>query len=282
MLTGSLPAEHRTQFNADGFVVVDDILGLARIDHAVIGELHDSFDRLFRGEFETGVAPDEVNWQEGESDPTLTRQICNGWRADRTVAAIVLHERLAAAIGQLMGWSSVRLIQDNMLWKPAGAKTLGFHRDNAYLDWYRPAQMATCWIALDQTTTAGGTLEFARGSHRWPATGGVEVGFHAPLDHEASVRSAAAAAHADLDAVAVEVPPGGGSFHHGDTWHGSGPNTTGDHRRALVIHCAPGWVRFHRPGFGSGTGPIYSRYAHPDHDLMDESHFPVVMCEGGG
>ncbi|HEU0253956.1 MAG TPA: hypothetical protein VFR12_13055, partial [Pyrinomonadaceae bacterium] len=30
-----------------------------------------------------------------------------------------------------------------------------------------PAHMATCWIALDDTSAAGGTIEYARGSHKW-------------------------------------------------------------------------------------------------------------------
>ena len=53
------------------------------IDAQTVERLRERYGRLFRGEFETGVAPDEVNWQEGKSDPSLTRQICNGWKADR-------------------------------------------------------------------------------------------------------------------------------------------------------------------------------------------------------
>ena len=68
-------------FNRDGFLVVDKI-----IDDATVDKLRSSFDRLFRGEFETGITPDEVNWQQDDGDPSLTRQICNGWKADRAIA----------------------------------------------------------------------------------------------------------------------------------------------------------------------------------------------------
>ena len=136
-------------------------------------------------------------------------------------------------------------------------------------------------MALDDTSAAGGTVEFARGSHRWPDQGDSEAEFHAPQDHRTVVAEAAARHGADLDIVPVEVDAGGGSFHHGWTWHGSGANDTGTDRRALVLHCANSGARFHRPGFGEGNGPIYSRYAQPDDDAMDEAHFPILWREDG-
>ena len=49
------------------------------------------FAPLFRGEFETGLYPDEWNWREGRDAGDLTRQICNAWKSDRGVARAVLH-----------------------------------------------------------------------------------------------------------------------------------------------------------------------------------------------
>ena len=265
-----------TAFHADGFVTVERL-----IPEHVLSPLHERFDRLFRGVFETGVAPDEVNWQDGSGDPTLTRQICNGWKADRLVASVVLSERLGAVLARLAGWPGARIIQDNLLWKPPGARSVGFHRDNAYLAWYRPQEMATCWIALDPTAAVGGTVEFARGSHRWSTDGNPFMQFHAPDDHRDPMEAAAAAEGVASDVVPVEVPAGGGSFHHGWTWHGSAPNRSDVHRRVLVLHCGSSEARFHRPGFEKGNGPIYSRYARPDVDDMDEAHFPVLWSDDG-
>ena len=76
------------RFAADGFVVVADGL----IDPALIEPLRARFEALFAGDFETGTPPDEVNWQRQTGDPSLTRQICNAWKADRTVASAVLGE----------------------------------------------------------------------------------------------------------------------------------------------------------------------------------------------
>ena len=114
----------------EGLLVVNEL-----IDQATVLCLRERFDRLFEGEFETGVQPDEINWQEGSSDPSLTRQICNGWKADRDIARVVLREDLGKAIATLAEWPGPRIVQDNVLFKPPGARSIGYHRDNAYLAW---------------------------------------------------------------------------------------------------------------------------------------------------
>jgi hypothetical protein len=44
-----------------------------------------------------------VNWKQGRDRDDVTRQICNGWRADDLIAAQVLSERTGQAAAQLMG-----------------------------------------------------------------------------------------------------------------------------------------------------------------------------------
>ena len=271
-----LSVDDLTSFDDDGFVMVGPVL-----DSSLIERLHERFERLFCGDFETGTAPDEVNWQEGKSDPTLARQICNAWKADRLIAATVFDARFGEAVARLAGWPGARIVQDNVIWKPPGAKSLGFHRDNAYLSWYTPQEMCSCWIALDETSASGGTLEVARGSHRWPPEADPQGEFHAPDDYRSTVASAAAVAGTELDIAALELRAGEAAFHHGWAWHGSGPNRSGAHRRALVLHCASSEARFNRSGFASGNGPVYSRYARLGDDEMDENHFPILWHRDG-
>lgn len=85
-----LTNQQEMDFEEEGFLVVENLF-----DESTVDELRDRFDRLFRGDFETGISPDEVNWQEATGDPSLTRQICNGWRADRTIARAVTRKILA-------------------------------------------------------------------------------------------------------------------------------------------------------------------------------------------
>ena len=89
---------------------------------------------------------------------------------------------------------------------------------------------------------------------------------------------AAAPEGAELDTVPVVVKPGGGSFHHGLTWHGSAPNVSGTvARMALVSHFVPGETRFHR----TNVDVTYSRYRRRGDLSLDESFFPVMWDETG-
>lgn len=270
-----LSATQKNCFHADGFVVVERLIAPPDIP-----VLHQAFDDVFSGVFATGVRPDEVNWQQGESDPSLSRQICNGWKANRDIARIVLDEGLGQTIADLAGWSGTRIMIDNVIWKAPQTKSLGFHQDNAFLSWFDPGEILTCWIALDDTTADGGTIEFARASHRWQL-GQPNGEFHAPDDYRKPVREAAARAGTQPDIHYVEVKAGGGSFHHGRTWHGSGPNPGLNPRRSLVLHAMPSEVQYVPEHFDQGIGPIYSRYKRLADNTLDENYFPVLWREDG-
>jgi len=197
------PTQHQHDaFEKDGFVIVEGVLSGKEIDAA-----RTRFEPLFRGEFETGIEPDEWNWREGRDDPALTRQICNGWRADRTIASIVLREDIGRACAQLRGWSGARLNQDNVIWKPPGAKPLGFHQDESYQQWNVPGEMMTVWITLDDTSAEGGTIEYVRGSHLWPLSGAIEQ-FHAPDDPTADMNRAAELAGEEPEIVPIVAKAG--------------------------------------------------------------------------
>ncbi len=272
-----LKAEEIAAFGRDGFVLVENI-----IDDETAERLKERFTRMFRGEFDTSVRPDEVNWQEGASDPTLTRQICNGWKGDRTVAETVLREDIGRACATLGGWPGARVKVDNVLWKPVGTRPLGMHQDCAYLDWIDPNEMISCWIALDDTSAEAGTMELVRGSHRWARSRPIEQ-FHGPGDYTREMRAAAAAEGIDEpEIVPVVVAKGSGSFHHGNTWHGSNANGGTAARRSLVVHCLSSQACFVPSNIASGTGPIYGRYMRRDGSTaMDDNDFPVLWSRSG-
>ena len=261
------------QFREDGFLLVEGF-----VSEDLVTAAGERFAGLFRGHFETGLQPDEWNWREGRDAPELTRQICNGWKSDRAVARIVLREDIGKACARLMGWPGARLNQDNVIWKPPGAKALGFHQDDSYQDWVEPSEMMSAWVALDDTTAEGGTLLYAKGSHRWPVAPPIAQ-FHAPDDFTSEFRQAAeAVGEKDCALVPVVLRKGGVAFHHGRTWHGSGPNRGGAPRRSLVAHCMRADARF-RDG---KVEPIYGRYKRFGSTEMEESFFPVLWREDGG
>jgi ectoine hydroxylase-related dioxygenase (phytanoyl-CoA dioxygenase family) len=258
-------------FRRDGFVIIRNLLSGAQVEAA-----RNRFEPLFQGRFETGIYPDEWNWQEGRDPPDRTRQICNGWKSDRTIARIVLSACVGELCAQMGGWEGARIGQDNVLWKPPGAKSLGFHQDDSYCHWVVPAGYITCWMPLDATTAAGGTIEYARGSHLWPLSP-PKGKFHAPEDYHATLREAAAEAGGTIDIVPIEVAAGDAVIHHGRVWHGSGPNSAAVPRRALVSHCISADCRLHP----TEVSYVYSRYRRRGDLDMDESFFPVLWRADG-
>jgi len=259
-------------FARDGFLIRDRIISRADVER-----LRTEMARSFEGDYDSGLLPDEVNWKPGH-DPHVTRQICNAWKANRMLAGVVLHPAVGQAVARLNNWPGARLAQDNLLWKPpsGGGRhggSLGMHQDSAYAGWAAPRLMCTVWIALDDVSAEGGTMEFARGSHLWHKGGPIGA-FHNPDDYKADFRKAAAAAGvAEPEMVPVAVPMGGGSIHHGWLWHGSGPNRTANPRRSVVSHCLSSEARF-----TTEVGYVYSRYKRSGSDLMDETFFPVLWA----
>ncbi|TXH36562.1 MAG: phytanoyl-CoA dioxygenase family protein [Rhodospirillaceae bacterium] len=266
-----LRADQVAQFQRDGFLILERL-----IDPDDAARLAGRFEPLFRGQFETGLHPDEWNWQEGRDLPDRTRQICNGWKSDYTVASVVLRREIGRLCAQLAGWPGARIAQDNVIWKPPCAKSLGYHQDNAYNGWIVPGEMLSCWIALDRTSADGGTVEYVKGSHLWGPSPPAKQ-FHAPADYREEMIARARAMGHEPEIHYVEVPPGGCAFHHGWTWHGSGPNR-GDHpRRSAVSHCMSSEAVYHP----TEISYIYNRYKRIGDTAMDESYFPVLWRDDG-
>jgi hypothetical protein len=141
------------------------------------------------------------------------------WRNARALAARLL----GAEPALLHGWG-------HMIRKPAhvGA-ALPWHQDEAYWDPAFDYAALGCWMPLDPATPESGCLRFIPGSQRGPVRAHHHVGDD-PAVHALETH--------DVDASrAVDVPlaPGGASFHHCRTLHGSGPNQSARVRRAFAI-----------------------------------------------
>ena len=259
-------------YDRDGFVVVERFLETDEVE-----ALREHFARAFDHEWETGLRPDEVNYEPGVTTPDKTRQLCNVWKADRTLARTVLSRRNGEFGARLARAPGMRLIQDNAIWKPPSGKALLCHQDAAYVDWLQPPNMTTCWMALDDTSADAGTIFYVRGSRHWPRS---PVGgqFHAPEDWLAHVERARPDG-VELELVPIEVPAGGASFHDGWTFHGSPPNERADReRRAIVSHMVSTETRW---ADGAAPHPVYSKYRRPGERELDEAFFPVMWREDG-
>lgn len=264
-------SEQVEAFRRDGFLIVEEFLPAEEV-----GRAREHFAAAFEHRWETGLVPDEVNYVPGETPPDKTRQLCNVWKADRTLAAIVLSAKVGEFCGRLQSAPGMRIAQDNAIWKPPAGKALLCHQDAAYADHLDPPNMTTCWMALDDTAADTGTIYYVRGSHRWPkAPVGGE--FHAPDDWLGYVREVMPEG-TELDLVPVEVPAGGAAIHDGWVFHGSPPNERADReRRAIISHLILADTRWSR----DHVHPVYSRYRRPGETAMDEAFFPILWREDG-
>jgi ectoine hydroxylase-related dioxygenase (phytanoyl-CoA dioxygenase family) len=273
MVVESFTPDQVASFHRDGFLIVEEGL----VPGEALERLRDRYRRLFDGEYETGIRPDEVNWMKGRDPEDRTRQLCNAWKADRLIASQVLSARIGRLAAQLMGYHGVRILQDNVLWKPPGTKAIGFHQDGSYADYLVPPEMVTCWMSLHDTEADAGPVAYVRRSNAWPKAPPQRTQFHAPEDWLAGPR-AAAPEDVELDIVPVVVKAGGGAFHHNLTWHGSEPNRSGTvARMALVSHMLPAHARFH----DTNVDVVYSRYRRRGDASMDESFFPIMWDDTG-
>ena len=264
----ALPTQEQIDaYRRDGFLVLTEFMPPDELE-----EVRTHFGRAFAHEWETGLAPDEVNYTPGVTPPDRTRQLCNVWKADRTLARTTLARRNAAFATALAGAAGMRLAQDNAIWKPPSGKALLAHQDAAYTGWLTPKNMTTCWIALDDTASDGGTIYYVRGSHLWPKAppGGQ---FHAPDDWLGYLREVVPAG-TEIETVPIEVPAGGAAFHDGWTWHGSPPNERTDReRRSIISHLITSDTRWSDDG---DPHPLYSRYRRPGERELDDAFFPLV------
>lgn len=266
----NLSDEQLGRWDDDGFLMIENFLEPYEVEAA-----RSRFPLLFRGEFETGLFPDEWNWKEGRDADDLARQICNGWKSDYTIARFVLSAEVGRLCAQLSRWPGARINQDNVIWKPPTARPLGMHQDEAYSFWMDPPHMTSAWIALDETRAGAGTIEYVRGSHKWGDFGPIKQ-FHAPENYRKAVDTAAAEIGVMPEFVPVELPPGGIAFHHGMTFHGSDTNRSGSTvRRAMIAHTMSSDCRFTE----TGVSYIYNRYKRVGDTAMDESFFPILWTE---
>jgi len=248
------------------------------IDPNIAIALGEKFEKLFSGEFETGVFPDEWTWRPNLGKPEVTREMVNIWKCDRQFASLILSEALGYFIATINGWSGSRIAQDDMWWKPtvsgssapSNVGSILYHRDATYFTSFQPCQVSTLWIALDDTTSGDtGTLELIPRSHLWSTNDQqIPKDFFSPENPKKLLEQS----NYKDDIVPVLVKPGGASVHDGLIYHGSGSNTN-PHipRRSLAIHFMPEDCTF-----SDNVNYIYGRYKKWGSKELDEDFFPIT------
>ncbi len=111
-------------------------------------------------------------------------------------------------------------------------KIVSWHQDLTYWGMDGSDHEVTAWIAISPATRASGCMKFVPGSHAQ------QIVPHSDTFAADNLLSRGQEIAVEVDesaAVHAELQPGQMSLHHGRLFHGSGPNTTGDRRIALVL-----------------------------------------------
>jgi ectoine hydroxylase-related dioxygenase (phytanoyl-CoA dioxygenase family) len=221
----------------------------------------------------TAVLEDEKVEKKPHSVPFLF----NLWERDERFWKVDSNPVIAGMARQLLGSKEVVLLEDGaIIKKPVVGGKLAWHQDYAYWPLASPAAV-TCWIALDDVSSANGAMQVAEESHKLGEKLPVEFGDGSSFmqDERPGLGEVRPPEEVGLKAVAYELKAGECGFHHALIWHASGPNTTPDSRRGFVPRYVAGGTRW--------LGALRFPYNYTDEELecapgepIHGPHFPVV------
>ena len=106
----------KLKFQEQGFAKVPS--NIFALNQSTIQILRDELESLFQGDYSTRIYPDEIHWRPGISREDVTRELCNAWKASDRIRDLVCGEALGRLACHIMGWSSSRIGQDDVLHKP--------------------------------------------------------------------------------------------------------------------------------------------------------------------
>ncbi|MBO0830666.1 MAG: phytanoyl-CoA dioxygenase family protein [Actinobacteria bacterium] len=155
-------------------------------------------------------------------------QVTNLWRHSPAVRELVFSRRLALLAATLLGVDGVRLYADQALYKEPGGGFTPWHADQYYWP-FSSDRTITVWLPLQDTPIELGSLEFARGSHRF------EYGRNLPIsdESEAALQRVISAQGFPVDEAPYAL--GDASFHLGWTFHRAGQNLSAVPRRVMTV-----------------------------------------------
>ena len=239
---------------------------------AEITRFLDATERVVAGRHRSGRAP--VLCLPFEPGPHDLRKIDNAWWADPDLAALATDARLGEIAAALLGAPSVKLWQDQLLYKPPGGPsetTIGWHQDWASWDTVAShAAFVTAWVAFDDVDDDNGAMQIIPASHTWGLVPGASNFFGTDRDAQLARLGDGRA----VESRSIVMRAGQVSFHHPLTFHGSGPNTSDRMRRSLAIHFVdaevsavsePGiWQHYNLALFLERGGRLGERYRFDD------------------
>ena len=131
--------------------------------------------------------------------------------------------------------------------------------------------MLTIWLALQDTDLENGGMRSIAGSHRWGLVPDSDTFFNQDLDG-LEARYGHLGEWADEPCI---IPSGAASFHHGLTFHGSGPNQTDRPRLSVVAHVMPDGTAYSASGQYHDNIKLLGPRPKKG-DRFDNAYFPLL------
>ena len=194
------------------------------------------------------------------------------WETDVAVQPLTFHPGLAQAAAELLAVPTVRLWQDQALYKEPGGRVTTAHQDSPFWP-IGDVPLISAWIPFEPTSEASGATGYVPGSHKAGRLRVVDI-THTTEPYEIAKDPALGG----RKPVFVGAEPGDVVWHHGLTVHEARPNTTDRVRRVFtIVYFAEGWPRtdgwlcfpLDRDGVGVG-------------ELMEGPGMPVVWPTPAG
>lgn len=222
------------RYEAEGYylskpgVIPDDL-----IDAAILGA-----DRFYRGDLDARLPVESGYSNTVTTDPTLPRNNEFVSLQVSQLRNLATYPLIGAIAAKLARSPAVRLLDDQLIWKPSAAKdaahtVTGWHADRAYWATCSSDNLITAWIPLHDIELNRGPLAVMARSHRWTGTQDLrQFNNHNLDDLQVELRNAGR----DVQVVPLLMKRGQLSFHHAWTVHAGLPNTSGLPRQSLAVH----------------------------------------------
>lgn len=207
-----------SEFETDGFACVR-----AFFTPGEVGKIREELTR-YVAEIAPGV-PVEDRVLEADG-----RSVRNLWRMEKHspfFAELGQRGRITQLVGLLVPGRPVLMAVESFC-KPAHVgSAVPYHQDNAYFC-QSPPDVLTVWVAIDTTNEANGAVYYVPGSQG-------ELLPHGPSGVQGNSIGLLTPPPGGTPEVCATLEPGDVVFHHSQTIHRSGPNTSDKPRRGLLL-----------------------------------------------
>ncbi len=240
----ALAEPDKAHYRHFGHITVPGLFDAREVD-AVIADIH-AWGEAFLAELPATRRAWYVDG--GVTAREVLRKLDNPHHHREPVRRLARTPALVSIVESLIG-PGVSVCFSQIFFKaPGGGGPKPAHQDNFYFGPNDPEGLVTAWIALDDATLENGCLYFGDGTNRGPV-----YAHDAPADEPYNLQLPAAILERQ-PMMPAPVMRGGVSFHHGNTFHQSGPNLSTRWRRACALHYVNARTHFEHPALPYDEG----------------------------